>query len=94
MDVDADHSGKERIVFFPMNHQTVESIVIKGSVVDLFGGRVLSIDLFIGIGAAGDIGIQADIPVWSCFDNPSIFGGRNRKMNILLYVVCRKSNAT
>lgn len=74
MDADVNHGDKKRIVFFPMYHHTVEPIVIKDPVVDPFGGRALSIDLFIGIGAAGDIGIQADIPVRSCFDNPSIFG--------------------
>lgn len=79
MDADADHGGKKRIVFFSMYHHTVEYIVIKDPVIDPFDGRALSIDLFIGVGAVGDIGIQANIPVRSCFDNPFIFGRGTRR---------------
>lgn len=85
MDADANHGGKKRIVFFPMYHHTVEPIVIKDPVVDPFGGRALSIDLFIGIGAAGDIGIQADIPVRSCFDTRPYLAGEQEDSH---FVVC------
>lgn len=74
MDADTDHGGKERIVFFPVYHHTLEPIVIEDPVVDAFGGGALVIDLFIGLGTAGNIGIQTDIPVRPCFDDPAISG--------------------
>lgn len=73
MDADADYGGKERVVLLPVYPHAVEPIVIENPVVDPFSGCALVIDFLISLCAAGNICIQADIPVRSCFDDPSVF---------------------
>ena len=67
--------SKERIVFFPMNHETMQAVSTENPVVDAFRGHSLVIDFFISFRATRHICIKADIPIGPCFYNASIFSG-------------------
>ena len=74
MDADANHGGHERVMFFCMDHHTVQAVIVEYPVVDPFGCSALVINFFVGIRAAGDIRVQADIPCRTSLDDSSIFG--------------------
>lgn len=57
MDTDADHGGKERIMYFPVNHHAVQPVIIEYPVIDPFGCCTLVIDFFVSICTAWDIRI-------------------------------------
>ena len=76
METNAYHGCHKRIMFLSVDFQPVQAVVVQDSVIDTFSSCALFINLFIGIRATGDISVKADIPFWSGFDDPPIFGRR------------------
>lgn len=76
MDADADHGCHERIMLLSVYEHAVQPVIVENTVVDTFCGSTLFIDILISICAAGDSGVEPDIPFGAGLDDPPIFGIR------------------
>ncbi len=78
MYADSDHGCHEGIMFFPVDHHAVQSIIVQDTVIDPFRSGALAVNLLICSCTTWDCCIKADIPVRFCLYSPSI--GRRRAL--------------
>ena len=76
MDADTDHGCYERIIFFCVDENAVQAIVVKDMVNDTLRGSPLIIALLISICAAWDLCIKPDVLLRLGSNDSLIFGSR------------------